>query len=111
MLSNLLVFWDHSIGHGDKLSSGGFFYVLLLKFNILSAVTAGEWCLLRACYNNHYIMQSSGEKKVESISKDVEMYASLAVEEGENIKRDLKSRHIKLIVIAGMIVSCSLLVG
>jgi amino acid permease len=53
-------------------------------------------------------MDSSGEKNIESTSKDVEMYAGPDVSEGEEIKRDLKSRHINMIAIAGMIVSCPL---
>lgn len=56
-------------------------------------------------------MQSFSEKMVESTSKDVEMYASPDVEEGKDSKRDLKSRHMNMIAIAGMIVSCSLVVG
>ncbi|KAJ6121184.1 hypothetical protein N7523_005464 [Penicillium sp. IBT 18751x] len=49
-------------------------------------------------------MQSSGDNKLESTSKDVETHTSPDVEEGEEIKRDLKSRHINMIAIAGMIV-------
>ncbi|KAJ5126506.1 hypothetical protein N7448_007285 [Penicillium atrosanguineum] len=48
-------------------------------------------------------MESSDEKKVKSFSKDVETYAGPEVDEGEGIKRDLKSRHINMIAIAGMI--------
>lgn len=53
-------------------------------------------------------MAFAKDEKNASTASDVERPYSSSMMEGEEIKRDLKSRHINMIAIAGMIVGSDL---